>query len=332
MAENERSIVRVLQVAAYVVIVAWGIREASQILSVILISLLLTYVILPFPKWLGGRFHLHKSAAIVLTLTFVATLYLVVTVALVEAGFHMREKLPIYLEHFQILNERVVVYLSAHGIRSAQSFSMNSYSLDQIAKFAITLLPQTIDLLSVRLFTWLLSLIFLIELVDTDGAETSPLARNLVHYGKDVQRYIAITAQLGAMTGLANLLLLIALGVDFPVVWCFLYFFLQFIPSIGFLIAIIPPALMALLMLGWQRALLVVGGLILTQMISDYAIQPMLMKKTLHVSFLQVTLSLMIWGFLLGPAGAILAVPLTMTLKKFIEDPLTTAKPVMAPA
>src|SRR5271167_1706953 len=102
MPDNEKSIVRALQVAAYVVIVAWGIREASHILSVVLISLLLTYVILPLPKWLRSRFRFHKSAAIVLTLAFVATLYLVVTVALVEAGFHMREKLPIYVEHFQI--------------------------------------------------------------------------------------------------------------------------------------------------------------------------------------------------------------------------------------
>jgi predicted PurR-regulated permease PerM len=110
-----------------------------------------------------------------------------------------------------------------------------------------------------------------------------------------------------------------------------LYFFLQFIPTIGFLISIIPPALMALLMLGWQRALLVVGGLILTQMISDYVIQPMLLKRALHVSLLQVTLSLIIWGFLLGPAGVILAVPLTMVVKKFIENPFTEGKPASVP-
>ena len=88
---------------------------------------------------------------------------------------------------------------------------------------------------------------------------------------------------------------------------------------------------MTLLMLGWQRALLVVGGLILTQMISDYVIQPMLMKKTLHVSFLQVTLSLIIWGFLLGPTGGVLAVPLTMSIKKYIENPLREGKPALAP-
>jgi predicted PurR-regulated permease PerM len=63
------------------------------------------------------------------------------------------------------------------------------------------------------------------------------------------------------MVLLANLLLLWVLGVDFPLLWCFLYFFLQFIPSIGFLIAMVPPALVALLMLDWKIALLVVSRL-----------------------------------------------------------------------
>jgi predicted PurR-regulated permease PerM len=328
---NAQSTIRVLQTAAYVVIVAWGIKEASHILSVVLISLLLTFVILPLPKWLTSRCRVRKSVAIVLTVAIIATLYVVVAVGLAEAGFHLREKLPIYAEQFHRLNERIAVFLSVHGIHSADHFLKNSYGTDQIADFAITLLPETIDLLSIRLLTWLLSLIFLIEIVDNDGGETSLLARNLVHYGKDVQRYIVISGQTGAMVALANLVLLIALGVDFPLVWCFLYFFLQFIPSIGFLIAIVPPAFMALLMLGWQRALLVVGGLILTQMISDYVIQPMLMKKMLHVSFLQVTLSLIIWGFLLGPAGAVLAVPLTMSLEKYIENPLAEGRPALAP-
>ncbi len=332
MPGNAQSTIRVLQTTAYVVIVAWGIKEASHILSVVLISLLLTFVILPLPKWLRSRFRLRKSVAIVLTVAIIATLYLVVAVALAEAGFHLREKLPIYAEQYHRLSERIAVFLSAHGIQSAQHFLKNSYSTDQLADCAITLLPETISLLSIRLLTWLLSLIFLIEIVYNDGGETSLLARNLVHYSKDVQRYIVISGQTGAMVALANLVLLIALGVDFPVAWCFLYFFLQFIPSIGFLIAIVPPAFMALLMLGWQRALLVVGGLILTQMISDYLIQPMLMKKMLHVSFLQVTLSLIIWGFLLGPAGAVLAVPLTMSIKKYIENPLSEGTPALAPS
>ena len=83
--------------------------------------------------------------------------------------------------------------------------------------------------------------------------------------GKDVQRFIGISARTGAMIALANLALLIALGVDFPVLWCVLYFLLQFVPSIGFLIAMVPPAAVALLAFGWKRAMFVVIGMAATQ-------------------------------------------------------------------
>ena len=200
------------------------------------------------------------------------------------------------------------------------------YSSDRIIEFARMILPTVIGLFSDRLLISLLSLIFLIEMADPEGAKTGPLARNLAYYGADVQAFITISAKTGAINALANFVILIALGVDFPVVWCFLYFFLHFIPNVGFLISLVPPTLMALLMLGWKRALLVLGGLILTEMLGDYVVKPMLMIKGLHVSLLQIMLSLMIWGFLLGPAGAVLAIPLTLALRKYIDSPLVEAE------
>lgn len=134
-----------------------------------------------------------------------------------------------------------------------------------------------------------------------------------------MQRYIAISAETGVITALANLVVLVAFGVDSPLLWCALYFLLHFIPNVGFILALVPPSLLALLMLGWKKALLVAGGLIVTQMLTDYGLTPILMKKDMDISFLEIMVSLMVWGFLLGPAGAILAVPLTLSLKKFIE-------------
>ena len=300
---------------------------------VILIALLLTYVILPFPEMAHAPVSLFpRVLAIPLTVAFVAAIYLVVSVALIEASFQLREKMPLYVEHFRTLHERLAVFLSAHGIHSAQLSLKNMYSSDRIIEFARMILPTMIGLFSDRLLISLLSLIFLIEMADPEDSTTGPLARNLAYYGGDVQAFIAISAKTGAINAIANLVILIALGVDFPVVWCFLYFFLHFIPNVGFLISLIPPTLMALLMLGWKRALLVLGGLILTEMLGDYVVKPMLMIKGLHVSLLQIMLSLMVWGFLLGPAGAILAIPLTLALRRFIERPLTAAEPSLAPA
>lgn len=332
MQENNQSSMRLLQAAAYVVVVAWGIRTASHILSVTLIALLLTYVILPFPKWLMRRFQLGKGLAIMFTVALVATIYLVVSFALVEASFQLREKLPVYEEHFRSLYERIAVFLSAHGFQTGHLSLKSLYSSDRIVEFARMVLPKVVGLFSDRLLISLLSVIFLIEMADPEGVKAGPLARHLAYYGGDVQDFITISAKTGAINAMANLVLLIALGVDFPVFWCLLYFFLHFIPNVGFLISLIPPTLMALLMLGWKRALLVLGGLILTEMLGDYVLKPMLMIKGLHVSLLQIMLSLMIWGFLLGAAGAILAIPLTLALRRFIEKPLTKAEPPLAAA
>ena len=322
---------RMLQSAACIVVIAWGIKAASHLLSVLLIALLLTYVILPFPKWLMRRFRLRKSLAIVLTLAFVATIYLLVSGALLEASVHLRAKLPVYEEHIGMLHERVAAFMNAHGIPSSQYSVKNLYSHDRIVEVGRAVLPTVIGLFSDRFLVWLLSLIFLLEMLQPDLSKASVLARNLEYYGADVQRFISISAQTGGINAVVNMVLLFILGVDFPVVWCFIYFFLHFIPNIGFLVSLVPPTLMALLMLGWKRALLVLGGLILTEMLGDYVLKPMLMIKGLHVSLLEIMLSLMVWGFLLGPAGAILAIPLTLVLRKFIEEHLSEKQRAQPP-
>jgi AI-2 transport protein TqsA len=312
---------RLLKSAAYIVVVAWGIRTASHILYLILIALLFAYVFLPFPKWLMHRFRLRQSLAIALTAVLWAGIWFAVSFALFEAGHRLMAKLPIYEERIRILHERVVVFLSAHGIQSTHNSVNNMYSYDRIVEFARAMLPMLIGFFSDRVLIFLLGLGFLMEMTYLDSSKSSLFARKLVYYGTDVQRFIAICAQAGAIIALANLALLAVLGVDAAIIWCLLYFFLQFIPNIGFVLALVPPSLMALVMLGWKRALLVAGGLIVTQLVGDYVVKPMLMKKGLNISFLEIMLSLVVWGFLLGAAGAILAIPLTLALRRAIEMP-----------
>ena len=318
MQGNDQSVMRVLQAAAFAVVVAWGIKAASHILSVVLIALLLTYAILPFPKWLMRRFRLHRVFAIILTVTFLFVLHFVLSTALVEAGLRMRERLPVYEEHLRGMYEHVTVFLSTHGFQSAPLLK-DLYSTDRILELSKMILPGMISLISDRFLIALLAISFLAEMAESEGPRATRLAKGLAYYGGDVQRFIAISAQTGGINALANLVILVALGVDFAVVWCFLYFFLHFIPNLGFLLSIIPPSLVALLTMGWKRALLVTGCLILTEMLGDYVLKPMLMIKGLHVSMMEIMLSLIVWGFLLGPAGAILAIPLTLVLRRFID-------------
>ena len=140
---------------------------------------------------------------------------------------------------------------------------------------------------------------------------------------------MAVTAKTAGINALLNLVFLLVMGVDTPVAWSFVYFFLDFIPTLGFVIALIPPTFVTLLMYGWKRALLVAGGLILTNLIVDNVITPIFMKHAVDVSFLDITLSLVSWAFLLGLTGAILAIPLTLAWRKFVAKNADEPRPAL---
>ena len=167
----------------------------------------------------------------------------------------------------------------------------------------------------------MLSLLFLVEITEQDESKRGVFAKALAYYGGDVQAFIAVMGKTSAITALANLAVFVALGVDFPVLWAVLSFFMNFIPSVGFLVSLVPPVVVALLEMGWTKAVLVAVGMVLVNTAVEYVIQPRFMKKGLEVSFLEVTLSLMGWGYLLGAWGTVLAIPLTLSLKKLIAKP-----------
>jgi predicted PurR-regulated permease PerM len=311
--------IRTVQGIVCVVIIMWGMRIASHLIVLLAMALLLAYAFVPLPQWLMRRFRLGRTAALLLTVALLGTFNVVSVTLLYDSVIRFREKLPVYHEHFLILVDKTTSFARAHGVDVASLPFARVPASDHMVQIAREALRQAGGFLGDGLLISILTWIFLIEMVDKAGAKKGPLAEKLSYYGEDVQRYIAISAKTGLTTALANLLVLVALGVDFPLLWCALYFFLHFIPNVGFIFALVPPTLLALLMLGWKTALLVGGALIVTQLLTDYGLTPILMKKGVRISFLEIMVSLMVWGFLLGPAGDILAIPLTLTLKKVFE-------------
>ena len=311
---------RRLEGVACVVIIMWGIRTASHLLVVLLMALVFAYAFVPLPLWLIQRFRVGKTTGLLLTLALLGTLNVVTVVLLHDSVARMKARLPVYDERFMGLYEKVLVFANAHGVNFANLSAAKLSTSDKVLGFGRVLLQQASGFLGDGFLISILTWLFLVEMVEEPGAKRrNPLAERLAYYGGGVQRYIAISAETGVITALANLVVLTVFGVDSPLLWSALYFLLHFIPNVGFILALVPPSLLALLMLGWKRALFVAGGLILTEMLTDYGLSPMLMKKDMNISFLEIMVSLMVWGFLLGPAGAILAIPLTLSLKKFIE-------------
>jgi AI-2 transport protein TqsA len=321
---------RYLGGAACTVIVLWGAKAASTILGPLLLGLLLAFALVPFPKWLMRRFKFSKSAAIAMTGAAVVASGLCLMLSLDMAAVRIKETLPLYEQHLASLHDQVESSMSAHGINAPIHSVRNVLTPERLRELADVVLAVVRAIISMGLLILLLAFLFLIEMADM-GANRSALAERLEHYGAGAGNYVAVTARSAGINALVNLGFLIVMGVETPVVWAFLYFFLDFIPTLGFLIALVPPTFVTLLMFGWKKALLVACGLIFTNLIVDNLVTPIFMKQAVDVSFLEITLSLVGWAFLFGLIGAIVAIPLTLALKKFVAETLRSQQVTMEP-
>jgi predicted PurR-regulated permease PerM len=136
----------------------------------------------------------------------------------------------------------------------------------------------------------------------------------------DIERYMVLKTIISLATGISLWLWLSFLEVDFPILWGFLAFLLNYIPNVGSIVASVPPILLALIQSGLGTAALVTVGFLVVNFILGNVIDTMLMGAKLGLSNLVVLLSLVLWGGLLGPVGMVLCIPLTMTLKFACEN------------
>jgi len=139
-------------------------------------------------------------------------------------------------------------------------------------------------------------------------------------FSRDAKRYLMIKTLLSAVVGVVIWLWLLILGVDYPVLWGTLSFLLNYIPNIGSIIAVFPVALLALVQLGVGSALLTILAFIVVHIVVGNIIEPKLMGKGLSLSTLVVFLSMVFWGWILGPIGMILSVPMTSLVKIALES------------
>jgi AI-2 transport protein TqsA len=137
---------------------------------------------------------------------------------------------------------------------------------------------------------------------------------------EDVRKYITVLTGINLLVGVGNTILLLIMGVDYALLWGLLAWFMGYIPSIGFWIALIPPVLMAYAQLGLPAALVVFVAYVLINGGVQNFVQPKLMGQSLEISPVVVFVGLFIWGYLLGGIGAILAVPMNLLLLVIMEN------------
>jgi len=147
-----------------------------------------------------------------------------------------------------------------------------------------------------------------------ERSNTNGLAR-LIEISDKIKHYILLKASTSAATGLSIVILLQVFGIHYAVLWGLLAFVLNFIPNIGSIIAAVPAVLMAIVQYSPTTALWIMLGYLIVNLLIGSIIEPRVLGRGLGLSTLVVFLSLIFWGWLLGPIGMLLSVPLTIMIK-----------------
>lgn len=156
--------------------------------------------------------------------------------------------------------------------------------------------------------------------MDAICAARGPNLQRMLSALRDTQRYLGIKTGVSLATGLLSGILCWAAGLDFYPLWGILAFALNYIPVVGSVIASLPPAILAMLVKGPPEAIAVIGGYFLINTFLGNIIEPMVMGRRFGLSTLVVLLSVLFWGWLWGPIGMLLAVPLTMMVKVVLDN------------
>ncbi|HEY9738246.1 MAG TPA: AI-2E family transporter, partial [Trichocoleus sp.] len=147
-----------------------------------------------------------------------------------------------------------------------------------------------------------------------------PMLFRLEMFSRSISVYILIKTWLGAMAAIGQILLLLVLGVDFALLWGVLSFLFNYIPTIGYVIALVPPVLMALLQFGLVKAIIVFVGYAVINNFFDVVLGPRYLGRGLDLSALVTFLAVILWAWIFGPIGAFLALPLTVMLKRVVLE------------
>ncbi|HOX78237.1 MAG TPA: AI-2E family transporter [Bacteroidales bacterium] len=310
--------------AAAVVIIIAGLKFGAGPINQILIAFLLAMVITPLPEWLIKK-GVRKSLAILISLLVILGGGFLVSAMLASSVSNLVEAIPEYQEKLSVLYENLQEFAAMQNIDFSDLVKKININPDKIIGFTGKVITGLTNFFSSSFIIAMLVAFMIIELINysTDlkkgKREESVFIKWLTGLGGDLRKYVNITTLTGVITGVLNFFFLLILGVDFAFLWAFLSFLMNFIPNIGFIISFIPPALIALIMMGWWQALVVFIGFWLINGIVENVIRPIFMKESLNISLLTTFLSLLVWGWILGMPGAVLGVPLTMVVMKIYE-------------
>ena len=326
MTQNTRSrSPQVLLAAASFVVVVAGLKAATNLLLPLMMAFFLALLGLPFVTWLQSR-GLPRWLAVVLTILANLALLTLLVGLLTGSVAEFTERAPGYKERLSSVVTELREWLEANGLSTAHWFTEEQVQLGAVMDLVGTTFKGVAAVFS-NVILVLLTMIFILaeaagfraKLKVALGSRQEYLER-ATKIRTDVQRYLGIKTLVSLLTGTLVGIWVGVLGLDFPLMWGMLAFFMHYIPNLGAFLAAIPAMLLALVQLGPGKAVLVGLGFIVVHMTIGNFLEPLLMGRRLGLSVLVVFLSLVFWGWVWGPVGMLLSVPITMIVKITLEN------------
>jgi AI-2 transport protein TqsA len=315
---------RVLLSAASVIVIIAGLRASQSFAVPIVAALFLSLLCLP-PMSRLEKMGVPNWLAIIIVMT-VATIFVVLITAVVGSSVrHFQDQIPEYRERLDDVVGRALTWLQARGADVEASDLTEKINTGALMELVASTAGGLLSILS-NLFLVVITMIFMLfeascfkqKLRLAKGDPDADLSE-FAFLSERVQKYLAIKAYVSFGTGVCVTVLCLALGVDFPFLWGLIAFLFNFVPNIGSIIAAVPAVLLALLQLGPGAAVALGVGYIVINLVIGNVVEPKLMGRRLGLSTLVVFLSLIFWGWIWGPVGMLLSVPLTVIVKIMLE-------------
>ena len=305
---------------ASIFLILFGIRASASIINPILLAAVITITVLPVPSQLTKR-GMPGWLALVLSILLVILLLGLVIGTVFFSIARLSSELPAYLG--SATQQASADLSSTQNPETSAQVEEASRAAGQVMQ---NLLGSVVNLLvqfgfALVIFFFMISAALSLPTPSRLGLDpNSPTLGRIMELTEDIRKYMTVLTGINFLVGLGDTIFLLFLGVDYALLWGLLAWFMGYIPSIGFIIALIPPVLMAYAPYGLQTALIVLVGYILINGGVQNFIQPKLMGQRLKISPVVVFIGLFVWGFLLGGIGAILAVPMTMLVLIIMEN------------
>jgi predicted PurR-regulated permease PerM len=319
MSTQQAPLAKFLIVFAAFVIVVSGLKMASSMVVPFLLAVFIAMIVSPLLAWLKQR-RVPGSIAILLIISLILSVGLILGAVIGSSVESFRQDIPAYSAKLAVMSEAIQQGLVQRGIAIDAEQWQSSFDPSAVMRWVGSALASFGNVMTNSVLI-LLTVIFILA-ENTSFGDKLRMARGdqntpawLAEFSRSIHGYLAIKAAISAVTGVLIYLWLTILGVDYAVLWGLIAFLLNFVPTVGSFIAAVPAVLLALVQLGLGSAGLTLCGFVVVNFLMGSAIEPRWMGKGLNLSPLVVFVSLVFWGWVLGPVGMLLSIPLTIMVK-----------------